>query len=623
MGFNIYEDTVDIPMIHKLSQGGTDNQMAEKIFLQHAANSGLVPQGAPFEHLCASLADAFPQRLSGLAVPQMCGRAWEFFDENHDGQLTLDEFIAGFAQLLNPTTDQARSLTMRLQCSVGSEQARVEKDYEHVERVAVIGAGVAGLQVANLLRPLGKQVVIFEKGTQVGGCWQKNYVDFGLQVPKELFEFPGFPWPSDKKWEKFPPGPEVQEYIERYAREFDIYSCIKFQTAVLEAAPRKGGKRGWTLTHQAKGGRQITEDFDFLVMATGMYTWPPHVPLARGSEKFWGEILHSCTFMDRKAAAGKKVVVVGGGKSAIDIAVAAGKEGESTTLLCRRPHWPVPRYLANVLPFKWGTYSRFGHSTLIPHSEVPSCFWWAHSVCTPLKWVWWRTVEKMFKAQFRIPADKVPQDPIEVDLFTGGQILNYDFRKMTEAGSIRHITGAISHFKENGVVLMDGTELEADLVVYGTGFAKSYDLFDSTFVQPLLGLEKDGLWLYRNILPPRLRDVAFIGSEVATFNNILTHGLQALWLQRLLAGSLELPGASAMQQQVEKERAWKRSWMPPCSARASLWQLHMMGYHDRLVSDIGENPKRKGRWNQLGEVFAPYTARDYAGLFKLSPPSGK
>lgn len=622
MGFNIYEDTLEIPMVREPSQRGSENQMAEQIFLQHAKNNDLLFQGAPFDNLCASLADAFPSKLAGLRVPQMGGRAWEFFDENHDGVLTLAEFMNGFGQLLNPTTEQARSLRVRLECGLSRQEAQAAGGYAHVQRVAVIGAGVAGLQVANLLRPLGKEVVIFEKSAKVGGVWRQNYADFGLQVPKELFEFPGFPWPSDKKSELFPPGPEVQEYIERYAKEFSIEECIKFETAVLEAAPQKGDRRGWAVTYQSKGARQVTEDFDFLVVATGMYSWPPHVPLARDFEKFKGEILHSCTFTDRKAAAGKKVVVIGGGKSAIDNAVAAAKEGVSTTLVCRHPHWPVPRYLANLVPFKWGTYSRFGHSTLPAHHEVPSCAWWTHSVCTPLKWVWWRVVETMFKAQFRIPADRMPQDPIEIDLFTGGQILNYNFREMCKKGTIKNMNGAISRFTESGVVLMDGTELEADLVIYGTGFTKNYDLFDSSFVQPLLGLEKDGLWLYRNMIPPRLRDLAFIGCEIATFNNILTHGLQALWLQRLLAGSLDLPSPGFMEKQIEKERAWKRSWMPPCSARASLWQLHMMVYHDSLVRDMGENPKRKA-WNKLGEIFAPYTARDYAGLFRLSSSSSK
>jgi dimethylaniline monooxygenase (N-oxide forming) len=219
----------------------------------------------------------------------------------------------------------------------------------------------------------------------------------------------------------------------------------------------------------------------------------------------------------------------------------------------------------------------------------------------------------MFKLQFKLPRDQTPKSRIDSDLFTGGQILTYEFRDMLEAGKVDYKVGAIDKFKEKSVVLTDGTELEADLVVYATGFKKSYDLFDSTFVQPALNIEKDGLYLFRNILPPGVPNLAFVGSEVSTFNNILTHGLQALWLRKLLTGEMELPGSGGMAKIIEKERAWKRSWMPPSSARASIWQLHMMKYHDILMGDMGLNHKRKG--NPLTEAFMPYQASDYSDLF--------
>merc|ERR1711912_152588 len=116
---------------------------------------------------------------------------------------------------------------------------------------------------------------------------------------------------------------------------------------------------------------------------------------------------------------------------------------------------------------------------------------------------------------------------------------------------------------------------------------------------------------FRNIISPGVADLAFIGSEVSTFNNVLTHGLQALWLQKMLMGGMQLPHKGEMLHIIEKEQAWKRSWMPPSSARAAIWQLHMMKYHDNLCQDMGLRPKRKGL-NVVGEVFAPYCAADYA-----------
>ena len=116
------------------------------------------------------------------------------------------------------------------------------------------------------------------------------------------------------------------------------------------------------------------------------------------------------------------------------------------------------------------------------------------------------------------------------------------------------------------------------------------------------------------MIPTGLPNVAFVGGEVSTFNNILTHGLQAAWLKRLLTGEFALPPRGRMERAVELERAWKRTWMPPTSARASLFQLHMPKYHDQLIKDMGEPHLRKGV-NKLAEVFQPYSAADYKSLF--------
>merc|ERR1712151_578358 len=98
-------------------------------------------------------------------------------------------------------------------------------------------------------------------------------------------------------------------------------------------------------------------------------------------------------------------------------------------------------------------------------------------------------------------------------------------------------------------------------------------------------------------------------------NNILTQGIQALWLRRVLAGQLSLPAVEVMKEDIKKQQEWKRSWMPAKGDRAAILQLHKMKYYDRLCKDIGVKHKRKG-WNILGECFAPYTAADYRGLFK-------
>ena len=107
--------------------------------------------------------------------------------------------------------------------------------------------------------------------------------------------------------------------------------------------------------------------------------------------------MHAEGFTHGEQAKGKRVIVVGGGKSAIDCAVVAGKHAESSTLLFRSAHWPAARYLVNLVPLGWYTYSRFVNFTLPMHYDVTPFHKAMHALGAPLKWVWWRVAEILFR----------------------------------------------------------------------------------------------------------------------------------------------------------------------------------------------------------------------------------
>ena len=167
-----------------------------------------------------------------------------------------------------------------------------------MKTVAILGAGVACLQTAGQVQEIGIACTIFEKEEEVGGVWRKNYADFALQVPKELFEFPNFPYPESFRCEDFPTGPEVQDYIVMYSKAFGLRDKVRFKTFVTEVKPLGNQQRSWQLEfHSTQAGDRTekSETFDFLVVATRMYGWPPHVPLARGSQKFQGYLAASAS----------------------------------------------------------------------------------------------------------------------------------------------------------------------------------------------------------------------------------------------------------------------------------------------------------------------------------------
>jgi cation diffusion facilitator CzcD-associated flavoprotein CzcO len=118
---------------------------------------------------------------------------------------------------------------------------------------------------------------------------------------------------------------------------------------VRKLAPRADGAAGWTVAIE-QGGETHEEDFDLVVIATGLYSDIPNLPDIPGQEDFQGEILHISQVKTRAPLDGKRVAVVGYGKSATDAALEAASVAQEVHLIFREAHWPVPRRLAGILP---------------------------------------------------------------------------------------------------------------------------------------------------------------------------------------------------------------------------------------------------------------------------------
>ena len=117
-------------------------------------------------------------------------------------------------------------------------------DLRSVQHVGIIGAGVAGLATAKTLQAEGLECTIFERAERLGGVWADGYSNFGVQVQKELYQFPD--WPLPEGTPNFTPGPIFQQYLEDYADQFQIRSRIRLGTRVtaLDAAVQTGSRAG-------------------------------------------------------------------------------------------------------------------------------------------------------------------------------------------------------------------------------------------------------------------------------------------------------------------------------------------------------------------------------------------
>ena len=132
---------------------------------------------------------------------------------------------------------------------------------QNVKRVGIIGAGVAGLATAKTLLAEGLDCTVFERGERLGGVWADGYSNFGVQVQKELYQFPDWPLPDDAP--NFTPGPVFQKYLEDYADHFGIRPHLRFGARVTDLEPRDDAAPGWTMTVE-EDGKKTVEDFDLV-----------------------------------------------------------------------------------------------------------------------------------------------------------------------------------------------------------------------------------------------------------------------------------------------------------------------------------------------------------------------
>jgi dimethylaniline monooxygenase (N-oxide forming) len=490
-------------------------------------------------------------------------------------------------------------------------------DASKIHRVAIVGAGVSGLATARILLKQGFDCTVFERRSTLGGVWADGYLNFGVQVQRELYEFPDWPLPADAT--NFTPGPEFREYLVGYATRFGVLPHIRFGCTVLGLSERPAPDRGWRITYRGAVGEQV-EEFDLAIVSIGLYSETPNIPLLEGQHLFQGKIVHISALKSADQLSGKRVVVVGYGKSATDLAVESAAVATRTHIVFRHAHWPIPRKLLGVLPFKWGLLNRLT-STLIPMYLQPTPLErWVHTLGRPLIWLWWRLVELLLRFQcglgskFGTRESLIPDEPVEVGGFGEPTMLpRPEFYRLIRAGAVQARRVGVHHFTPSEVVLDSGEKIAADLVVLGTGWRVEYPFLPET-VRARLQIQTDGLYLYRHILHPDVPRLAFIGNA-STVSNVLTYSLQARWLGDFLARRITLPSRDAMHREIKALRQWKRRWMPPSQQLGARLILHMLHYHDELVRDIGASPLRKsGFFAPLKELIAPYEPRDYRSV---------
>ena len=194
-------------------------------------------------------------------------------------------------------------------------------------RVAVVGAGAAGLVAARELAREGHEPVVLEASDEVGGTWRYTertegvhsamYASLRTNLPRDLMAFRDFPFEGEPR---FPAHAAVLEYLERFADAFDLRRFVRLRRRV-EAVQRDGDRF-----------RVDGERFDAVVVANGHYS-APRLPALPG--RFGGEVVHSHAYRRPERFAGRHVAVLGAKSSGVDISAELG-EVAARVFLCAR-----------------------------------------------------------------------------------------------------------------------------------------------------------------------------------------------------------------------------------------------------------------------------------------------
>ncbi len=480
-------------------------------------------------------------------------------------------------------------------------------------RVCVIGAGVAGLVSAKVLKHDGFDVTVFEKDSTIGGVWSRSRAYPGLRTnnPRETYAFSDFPYPDTSA--EFPTAAEVRAYLQSYAEHFGIESRIRLSTEVVSISRRPPGNGndshpGFRVAVRAanEGAEPETHEVDFVVVCNGVFS-RPHVPQLEGAERFDGLQLHSSEVVDPEVLGGKRVVVVGAGKSALDCATVAAREAASSTLVFRSPNWVLPRYFFGRLRVDEVFFSRVSEKLLPAYHRAPRLETVSRTLAAPFLWLWRRGMSRLIRRLTGMPPIMAPEIPVTSG--AEGIGIGEEFFDVLRRGSAEaRRTDTITFSGSDTVQLDSGEQIEADLVIFATGWRQGVPFLDAGLRRQI---EADGRFqLFRYILPPRERRLGFVG-YASSGNCVLTSEIASHWLSQCFRGELPLPDAAAMEEEIARVREWTAKVFPKRSEGYFIGG-YVSQYIDELMRDMGLRTRRTS--NPFEEYLAPLWAERYRGL---------
>ena len=334
--------------------------------------------------------------------------------------------------------------------------------------ILVIGAGFAGLTAAIKLREAGRDVVVLERGHDVGGTWRDNsYPGCACDVPSHLYSFSFAPNPD---WSRtFSPQGEIYAYLQRTATEYGVLPVTHFGVEVL-AARWDGAHQRWQVSTN-KG------DLTARVLVSGAGALSePSVPALPGLESFAGTTFHSATWQHDHDLRGERVAVIGTGASAIQFVAPVQKSAAKLTVFQRTAPWVLPRRDRDIRPVERWIYRHLPAAKRLNRAGIYSGreSWLVGFAIQP------KLMKLAEKQALRYLRKQVPDPVLRAKLTPHYRLgckrvlLSNDYFPALNQSNVDVVTDSIVEVLPHAVVTADAsggrTEHLVDTIIFGTGF---------------------------------------------------------------------------------------------------------------------------------------------------------
>lgn len=431
-----------------------------------------------------------------------------------------------------------------------------------IDEVCVIGAGVSGLTAMKALGAAGVSYVAYEKGSDIGGMWRYEndngvssaYRSLHIDSSRQSLAWPDFRLGDDLP--EYPSHIHMSAHFERYAEAHGLRDRIAFRREVTRVEPTVDAWEVATRPFGADGPAE-TRRFRAVVVANG-HLWDPRYPDFPGA--FSGETIHSHHYRTADPYEGKRVLVVGLGNSAVDIAVDLSRRAARTVISTRRSAWILPKYLLGH-----PTDRVLGYMTRRLRLPVKA----ARAIAGRLARLTYGRQER-----FGLP---LPAHPIWREHATISQDLlpALGHGRIVAKPNVAALDGRSVRFE-------DGTAEAFDAIVYATGYRISFPFIPEDVFQ----VETRPPPLYRRIVAAEApAGLYFAGLLQPIGPTIPLVEVQARWIAAVLSGRLSLPGAAEMKAEVEAHRDYvRRVYLG--SARYAL-EVDGLSYRKALEADLG------------------------------------